>query len=113
MRRRGRRRRQAYEIEERKNVLRMRLASCAGLMVLVLACGVGPARAESRGEQASKISRSVRQLFRAASLNSMVFGVWVDGRPLITDALGSALPGAPATRQMHFWIGNAMEAFPD
>jgi D-alanyl-D-alanine carboxypeptidase len=94
-------------------VSRMRLASCVGLIILVLACGAGPVRAESRVDQAKKISRSVRQLFRAASLNSMVFGVWVDGRPLITDALGSALPAAPATRQMHFRIGNVTEAFTD
>lgn len=52
----------------------------------------------------------MRQLFRSGALNSMVFGVWVDGRPLVTGALGSALQGVPATRDMHFRIGNVAES---
>ena len=53
----------------------------------------------------------MRQLLRSGSLNSMVFGVWVNGRPLATGALGSALPGVRATRNMHFRVGNVTEAF--
>ncbi|MFZ0043790.1 MAG: serine hydrolase domain-containing protein [Solirubrobacteraceae bacterium] len=52
----------------------------------------------------------MRQLFRSASLNSMVYGVWINGRPLATGALGSALTGVPATRTMHFRTGNVMES---
>jgi D-alanyl-D-alanine carboxypeptidase len=55
----------------------------------------------------------MQELFRSASLNSMVFGVWVNGRQLVTGALGSALPGMRATRDMHFRIGNVTEAFTD
>jgi D-alanyl-D-alanine carboxypeptidase len=43
----------------------------------------------------------------------MVFGVWVNGRQLVTGALGSELPGVRATRDMHFRIGNVTEAFTD
>jgi D-alanyl-D-alanine carboxypeptidase len=53
----------------------------------------------------------MRQLARPSDLNSMVFGVWQNGRPLVTGALGSALPGVRATRDMHFRIGNVMESF--
>ena len=53
----------------------------------------------------------MRQLLRSGSLNSMVFGVWVNGRPLVTGALGSALPGVRATRKVHFRVGNVTEAF--
>ncbi len=53
----------------------------------------------------------MRQEFRTNKLNSMVFGVWVNGKPLITSALGSALPGVRATTDMHFRIGNTTEAF--
>jgi D-alanyl-D-alanine carboxypeptidase len=52
----------------------------------------------------------MRQLFRGSSLNSMVYGVWVNGRPLATGALGSALTGVPATQNMHFRVGNVMES---
>ncbi len=52
----------------------------------------------------------MRELFRSNGLNSMVFGVWVKGRPLVTGALGSALQGVPATRAMHFRIGNVTES---
>ena len=50
------------------------------------------------------------QLVRTSALNSMVFGVWRNGRPLVTGALGSALPGVRATRDMHFRIGNVTES---
>lgn len=53
----------------------------------------------------------MRQLFRSSSLNSMVFGVWMNGRPLVSEALGSAVPGVHATRNMHFRIGNVTETF--
>jgi CubicO group peptidase (beta-lactamase class C family) len=53
----------------------------------------------------------MKQEFRTNSLNSMVFGVWVNGKPLITSARGSALPGIRATKDMHFRIGNTTESF--
>ncbi len=50
------------------------------------------------------------QLFRGSSLNSMVYGVWIGGRRVITGALGSAVTGVPATQNMHFRVGNVMES---
>ena len=52
----------------------------------------------------------MRQLFRDSSLNSMVYGVWINGRPLVTGALGSAVTGVPATQNMHFRVGNVTES---
>lgn len=52
----------------------------------------------------------MQQLFRASSLNSMVYGVWIDGRPLAIGALGNALTGVPATDNMHFRVGNVTES---
>jgi D-alanyl-D-alanine carboxypeptidase len=52
----------------------------------------------------------MRQLFHRSSLNSMVYGVWINGRPLVTGALGSALTGVPATQNMHFRTGNVTES---
>jgi D-alanyl-D-alanine carboxypeptidase len=96
---------------------RIRLASTAALVVVALTFSAGSSGSagarDLRADPAQKVTRSLRQLFRSSSLNSMVFGVWVKGRPLITGALGSALPGVAATRQMHFRIGNVTEAFTD
>lgn len=53
----------------------------------------------------------MRQLLRSFGLNSMVFGVWKNGQPLVAGVLGSELPGVPATKDMHFRIGNVTESF--
>lgn len=110
---------------------RIRVVGCAGLVVLVvmvLGVSAGGSAGASRGRQhptgvsasqtasrgnrlAARVEGSMRQLLRSGSLNSMVFGVWVNGRRLATGALGSALPGVRATRNMHFRVGNVTEAF--
>jgi CubicO group peptidase (beta-lactamase class C family) len=41
----------------------------------------------------------------------MVYGVWKNGKPLITGAVGQEVPGLRASKAMHFRIGNVMEAF--
>jgi hypothetical protein len=69
-------------------MLRIRVASCAALIAgaLVLA-GFSAAkggRTSQAAHPASRITSSMRQLLRSGSLNSMVFGVWVNGRPLTT-----------------------------
>jgi D-alanyl-D-alanine carboxypeptidase len=81
-----------------------------GALVLTSALAEASAGASRSGREASRIAVSMRQLFRANGLNSMVFGVWVRGRPVVTGALGSAMQGVPATRAMHFRIGNVTEA---
>ena len=77
-------------------------------LLLAGACaGADRARPDPR---AGKIANSMQQLFRSSSLNSMVYGVWINGQPLVTGALGSALTGVPATQNMHFRVGNVTES---
>jgi D-alanyl-D-alanine carboxypeptidase len=95
---------------------RIRIACRGALVVGALAstgvlAGVSTGASRSRPDpRAGKIANSMRQLFRGSSLNSMVYGVWINGRPLVTGALGSALTGVPATQNMHFRVGNVTES---
>ncbi|MDN5861316.1 MAG: hypothetical protein L0H84_22165, partial [Pseudonocardia sp.] len=56
--------------------------------------------------QASQIVEAVRSRFRPGVLSGVVFGVWKDGKAVATGALGESQPGIPATRDVHFRIGN-------
>jgi CubicO group peptidase (beta-lactamase class C family) len=95
---------------------RIRIACCAALAVGALTltgvlAGASAGASRSRPDpRAGKIANSMRQLFRGSSLNSMVYGVWINGRPLVTGAIGSALTGVPATQDMHFRVGNVTES---
>lgn len=59
---------------------------------------------------AREILGGVRDVTAANPIRGLVFGVWIDGKPILTGALGEALPGVPATRRVNFRIGNAGEA---
>lgn len=87
-----------------------RVAVCAAVAASALTA-VGVADGATRVDQRTRIAASMKQEFGTNRLNSMVFGVWVKGKPLITGALGSALPGVRATKNLHFKIGNTTEAF--
>lgn len=60
--------------------------------------------------QASRIVEAVRSQFHPGVLSGVVFGVWKDGKAVATGALGESQPGIPATRDVHFRIGNVVEA---
>ena len=47
--------------------------------------------------QASQIVEAVRSQFSPGVLSGVVFGVWKDGEPVATGALGEAQSGVPAT----------------
>jgi D-alanyl-D-alanine carboxypeptidase len=95
-------------------MLKIRAGVCAAVVAIsLIAVGVA-GRASGmtiRAGQRARIASSMKQEFRTNGLNSMVFGVWVNGEPLMTGAFGSALPGVRATKNMHFKIGNTTEAF--
>ncbi len=59
--------------------------------------------------QASQIVDAVRSQFEPGVLSGVVFGVWKDGEAVATGALGEGQSGVPATRDMHFRIGNVVE----
>jgi D-alanyl-D-alanine carboxypeptidase len=65
----------------------------------------------ARGNATAKeLLAGVREVVAANPIRGVVFGVWIDGRAILTGALGEALPGAPATRRVNFRIGNTGEA---
>lgn len=85
------------------------VGGAVSLTVLLAGACAGADRARP-DPRAKKIAKSMQRLFRSSSLNSMVYGVWINGRPLVTGAFGSALTGVPATQNMHFRVGNVTES---
>jgi len=82
-------------------------ASCASNQVAV-AADVCVAKGNAR---ASKVLATIRALQSQYSLKSVIFGAWEGGTQVISGALGTSYPGVPATRAMHFRIGNVTETF--
>ena len=82
-------------------------ASCASNQVAV-APDVCVAKGNAR---ASKVLATIRALQSQYSLKSVIFGAWEGETQVISGALGTSYPGVPATRAMHFRIGNVTETF--
>ncbi len=57
-----------------------------------------------------QVARAVEAQYEKSPLRSTIYGVWVDGRPLVRGALGRAQPGVRATTKDHFRIGNVTES---
>src|SRR5262249_50509852 len=60
--------------------------------------------------KAAQVAVLVEELRRRYKLNASIFGVWEGGDQLATGAIGEALPGVPATRDLHFRICNVTES---
>lgn len=69
------------------------------------------ASARPRDPRCAQVIATVRTLQRRDSLQAVIFGVWRGRKELASGALGIALPGVPATRAVHFRIGNTTESF--
>lgn len=65
-------------------------------------------RTDPRG---AKALREVRRVRDVQKTRATMFGVWAGGRLLAQGAIGPSLTGVPATRDMHFRIGNTTEVF--
>lgn len=63
-----------------------------------------------KGRRGTAVLAEVRSLRTKYSLNGVIFGAWEDGTPIVTGALGTSLPGVPATLADHFRIGNTTES---
>ena len=69
-------------------------------------CDEGQVRASGGGDiciakgdpTARKLTNAVRELVATKPIAGVVFGAWIDGKPVVTGALGEALHGVPATR---------------
>jgi CubicO group peptidase (beta-lactamase class C family) len=67
--------------------------------------------ATAAGPSGRAVARAVRVLMHRYPLRSVVYGVWINGRRLITGALGESQPGVAASTADHFRIGNTTESF--
>jgi D-alanyl-D-alanine carboxypeptidase len=57
-----------------------------------------------------RLAAAVDEVFAEQPIAGVVFGAWIDGKPVVTGALGSTVQGVPTTRQDHFRTGNAAES---
>ena len=87
---------------------RRALGVLAVLTVVTAVCGSSTATAAS--PSGKKITRTVRAADEKYPVRSTLFGVWKNGRRLVSGALGQSRPGVPATKADHFRIGNATES---
>lgn len=66
------------------------------------------AKGDAVGRQ---VFATVRSLQKQYSLKSVIFGAWEGNTELVSGALGISYPLVPASRSMHFRIGNVTETF--
>jgi CubicO group peptidase (beta-lactamase class C family) len=83
-----------------------------GLALVTLAIGtlcaslVAPAAsAATPGNEAAAIVAIARNAMKADALNAVIVRVTVNGKPVVTKALGTSTTGVPATPAMHFRNG--------
>lgn len=58
--------------------------------------------APTRAQQAAAITAIARNALTSLHLNAVIYRVTVNGRPVVTGAVGSSTTGIPATPSMHF-----------
>ena len=73
--------------------------------------GAGPTTVTSRDARAQQVVDAVRSVQAQYGSRAIVYGAWIEGKPLAVGAVGSALPGVPARPDQHFRIGVAAEWF--
>ncbi len=59
--------------------------------------------------RAPKVVDVMRRVARKFDATGAVFGVWIDGREIVSGAVGEAMPQVPARRDQHFRIGNVTQ----
>jgi D-alanyl-D-alanine carboxypeptidase len=57
-----------------------------------------------------RVAQAVRVLMHRYPLRSVLYGVWINGRPLVVGAVGESQPGVAASTADHFRIGNTTES---
>ena len=65
--------------------------------------------ADPSDPKARAVADLVQRLRTRFKLNASIFGVWKGSDQLVTGADGEAMPGVPATRDLHFRICNTTE----
>ncbi|WP_445162309.1 serine hydrolase domain-containing protein [Mycobacterium sp. Dal123C01] len=88
----------------------LRWVACLVIASLILGCGHKSAPPASQADSADKakadaVMRVVRTFMTQAHLKAAIVRVTVDGKEVVTQAVGDSMTGVPATTDMHFRNG--------
>ena len=78
---------------------------CALYCYCAPACPPGNPTPTTDNPKADAVMRIVRDTMAAEHLNAVIVRVTVDGKEVVTQALGESMTGVPATTGMHFRNG--------
>ena len=81
-----------------------RLGCLAFSLVIVAGCG-SPHSSAGSAPGADAVMRVVRDFMAQAHLKAVIVRVTVDGKEIVTQAVGDSMTGVPATPDMHFRNG--------
>lgn len=57
----------------------------------------------------SWLDNEVQVYIKNKPVKSIIYGLWINGEPVSTNAFGESMTGVPATKDMHFRIGGVTE----
>ncbi len=88
----------------------LRWVACLVIASLILGCGHKSAPPASQADSADKakadaVMRVVHNFMTQAHLKAAIVRVTVDGKEVVTQAVGDSMTGVPATTDMHFRNG--------
>lgn len=88
----------------------LRWVACLVIASLLLGCGHGSPPKASQADSADKsradaVMRVVQNFMTQAHLKAAIVRVTVDGKEVVTQAVGDSMTGVPATTDMHFRNG--------
>jgi hypothetical protein len=85
------------------------LGACAGGTTASAPATVSGSGGQS--SQAAAITAIVKKEMVALHLKAVIYRVTVNGKPVVTNALGESLTGVPATTNMHFRNGSVVFSY--
>jgi CubicO group peptidase (beta-lactamase class C family) len=87
-----------------------RLLAALSVLILISGCAPGALPTESptstpENPKADAVMRIVRDIMEQSHLKAVIVRVTVDGKEVVTQAVGESMTGVPATTSMHFRNG--------
>lgn len=64
---------------------------------------------DAEDPRAAKVVDVMRRVATQFDATGAVFGAWIDGKEIVSGAVGEAMPQVPARRNQHFRIGNVTQ----
>ncbi len=55
------------------------------------------------------LDEDVQAFVKTNPVKAMIYGLWIDGKPVSINAIGDSMTRVPATKEMHFRIGGVTE----